>query len=683
MLSSLTTFASTIPRTSVYTLIVTMALLILTGFRLWLYWERSSDLNELSLAHRLKLFWIGFRLDAVIVSRFTLILAVALLLAPDGWLQLLTRLVFFYAGILFFLIFLAEMAGVYFFRYYDFRPNYLVLEHSSDPEVLRTIVKVYPIKWILFLAAVGTMIGLLIVGRLVTPDLGATPWVSGNYSRPWDHLGMFLLLLLAAFATRGTLDRRPMNPSAAAVTPNRVANEIASSGIFNVLYAWTQKHRDQYPELKSVVRLLPLHEATDRARKHLSAQGQPTDDSPNPLVRLVRGDGQDRPLNVVLVVMESFTSRLVGTLGGFPALTPEFDRLTQEGILLESCYATGERTIQGLEAVVSSFPPLPGVGVVRRPQARQGFATLASTLKERKYSTLFLYGGQGIFDHMRAFFLGNGFDRFIEQKDFDNIEFRTAWGVSDEDLFRRADREFRMLASQGQPFFATILTVSLHSPWEYPKGRIEALPTDTLIPPGFVYEELNNYRYADYAVGRFIREARGAPYFDDTLFVFVGDHGIHLRGRALIPVEEYRVPALFLAPKHLRPKRIRRVTSQLDLPPSIMGIIGGTYRSTFFGDDVLAHEGDDGLAIMIYNKKRYGVIFGSNLTIFSETGEELTYEHSSANPDPWRTARLTPGQHNYTQNAIALLQVAEHLVKTGRYMTVPQAKQSGKPMAAA
>ncbi|MCZ6625050.1 MAG: hypothetical protein O7B35_12615, partial [Deltaproteobacteria bacterium] len=276
MLSSLTTFASTIPRTSVYTLIVTMALLILTGFRLWLYWERSSDLNELSLAHRLKLFWIGFRLDAVIVSRFTLILAVALLLAPDGWLQLLTRLVFFYAGMLFFLIFLAEMAGVHFFRYYDSRPNYLVLEHGFDAEVLRTVAKAYPIKWILFLTAMGTVICLLIVGRLVPLNLGTTTWAGARYAWPWDHLGLFLLLLFAAVAARGTLGRRPINPSAAVLTPNRIANEIASSGIFNVLYEWVQRHGEQSTGPKWAVRLLPFHEATRRAREVLSAQGQLT-----------------------------------------------------------------------------------------------------------------------------------------------------------------------------------------------------------------------------------------------------------------------------------------------------------------------------------------------------------------------------------------------------------------------
>jgi phosphoglycerol transferase MdoB-like AlkP superfamily enzyme len=429
-------------------LLATIALVIFTGFRAWLFNERASDLKEFSLSQCLKLFWVGFRLDGVMVSRATLLPITALFLLPEKWIEVIQPAFLVYAGILFFLVFLFEIAGVYFFHYYDFRPNHLVLEHGSDPEVLRTVVSVYPVTRILLLTIMGATICLLIVWYLAPLDFSMSAFAATGYSGLWDHLGVFLIILLAAFASRGTTGRRPLNPSAASVTANRIANEIASSGIFTVLYEWGQHVQGQYPDLASVVRTLPLEEATRRSREYFAAQGPLTDDSPNPLVRLIQDKERDSPLNVVVVVMESFTSRLVGTLGGSPGLTPELDLLASEGIIFENCYATGERTIQALEAAVSSFPPLPGAGVVRRPQARQNFTTLASLLKERGYSTPFFYGGQGIFDHMRAFFLGNGFDNFIEEKDFEDVVFRGAWGVSDEDLFRRADREFRELDSQ-------------------------------------------------------------------------------------------------------------------------------------------------------------------------------------------------------------------------------------------
>jgi len=414
-----------------------------------------------------------------------------------------------------------------------------------------------------------------------------------------------------------------------------------------------------------VIELPPPDEAVRRSRKVLAEQGQFTNDSVNPLLRSVTNGKRAGPLNIVLVVMESFTARLTGCLGGSPALSPQLDKLANEGVLFERCYATGERTIQGLEAAVCSFPPLPGAGVIKRPQARHGFANLASVLKERAYSTLFLYGGQGIFDHMRAFFVANGFDTFVEEKDFSDPGFKSPWGVSDEDLFHRADQEFRQLHTQGKPFFATLLTVSLHSPWQYPEGRITPLSPDMAVPPGYELAELNNFLYADYCIGKFIRDARQSTYFENTLFVFVGDHGVHLRGRDLIPVDEYRVPALFLAPAHLEPRRIQTLTSQIDLPPTIMGIAGGAYRSAFFGRDILNGQPVESFAVVIYNKKRYGIVAQRELIVLSETGEKLAYARSDK--DSWRQMPMTAQLNERAKDAASMLRVAEDLLVSGRY----------------
>ena len=248
---------------------------------------------------------------------------------------------------------------------------------------------------------------------------------------------------------------------------------------------------------------------------------------------------------------------------------------------------------------------------------------------------------------MLGFFLGNGFDRFIEEKDFPSPYYKSPWGVSDEDLFERADDEFRRYHEAGQPFFATLLTVSLHSPWQFPAGKIDPLAADTKVPPGFELNELNNFLYADYCIGKFIRAARQAAYFDNTLFVFVGDHGVHLRGNELIPIDEYIVPALFLAPKHVEARRICAVTSQMDLPPTIMGIVGGEYRSAFFGRDVLKAQAEDPFAMVIYNKKRYGIVTDRELIVLRESGDRLAYERA-AHGKPWTQIAMTcdPGGTN-------------------------------------
>ena len=650
------------PRTTFSLSVCLVSLLVLSGFRLWLYLKRRADFPELTAQQRLKIFWVGLRLDGVIVSRGCLLIVLAAVLFSHSLFASSWTFLWTFCALLYFGFFLFEIAGLYFFRYYDFRPNYLVFEHGADREVLRTILKAYPVTRILLLSFTGTCLALLLAQFLAAmpADMGVT-----NLAWYWDRGLSFIWLLIIGLATRGTLDHRPLNPSFASMSTNRVVNEIASCGIFNLLYEWSHRFKNEFTPLKSVIELPPPDEAVRRSRKLLAEQGQFTDDSVNPLLRSVTNGKRASPLNIVLVVMESFTARLTGCLGGSPALSPQLDKLANEGVLFERCYATGERTIQGLEAAVCSFPPLPGAGVIKRPQARHGFANLASVLKERAYSTLFLYGGQGIFDHMRAFFVANGFDTFVEEKDFFDPGFKSPWGVSDEDLFHRADQEFRQLHTQGKPFFATLLTVSLHSPWQYPEGRITPLSPEMEVPPGYELAELNNFLYADYCIGKFIRDARQSTYFENTLFVFVGDHGVHLRGRDLIPVDEYRVPALFLAPAHLEPRRIQTLTSQIDLPPTIMGIAGGAYRSAFFGRDILNGQPVESFAMVIYNKKRYGIVAQRELIVLSETGEKLAYARSDK--DSWRQMPMTAQLNERAKDAASMLRVAEDLLVSGRY----------------
>lgn len=654
------------PRTVFAVASCLIGMAILSGFRWRLYRERHDDVKSLSRQQKLKLFWIGLRLDAVIVSRACLPVVLAMVALPDRWLVSSQVIMGSYLGFIYLMLFFSEIAGGYFFRYYDFRPNYLVFEHGADREVMKAVAKAYPLPRIVILSVAGTW--LAVFAAQTIGDFSGPRQTASDAFWLWDRLATFIWLAFAGFASRGTLDHRPLNPSLASFTTNRVANEIASCGIFNLLYEWSQRAKNQFAALKSVAQPPPAAEAVQRAREILSQDSAFTGDGPNPLVRRVVNPSRAKPLNVVLVVMESFTGRLTGCLGGVPALSPELDKLAQEGLLLERCYATGERTIQGLEAAACSFPPLPGEGVVKRPQARQNFFTLASALRERGYATNFFYGGQGIFDHMLAFFLGNGYDRFIEEKDFSAPRYKSPWGVSDEDLFERADQEFRRYHRAGQPFFATILTVSLHSPWEYPAGKIEPLAADTSVPPGFELAELNNFLYADYCIGQFIRTARQAPYFDETLFVFIGDHGVHLRGNELIPIDEYIVPALFLAPSHIAPGRISAVTSQIDLPPTIMGIAGGEYRSAFFGRDVRKQTMDDPCAIVIYNKKRYGIVTDRQLVVLSESGEKLAYERN-AKGAPWSQIAMTSEQSARSQDALAVLRAAEDLLVDGRYHT--------------
>jgi phosphoglycerol transferase MdoB-like AlkP superfamily enzyme len=350
-----------------------------------------------------------------------------------------------------------------------------------------------------------------------------------------------------------------------------------------------------------------------------------------------------RPLNLVIVLEESLGAGHVGHLGGLP-LTPNLDRLRGDGMWFSQLYATGTRTARGMEAVVAGFPPSPALSVLKLPGAQGGFWTLAAALKQQGYDTEFIYGGAANFDNMRAFYLANGFDRVIEERDFSAPDFVASWGVSDEDLLVRANQEFRV--PRARPFFALVLSSSNHEPFEIPAGRIE--PYDQPL-----YSRANAIKYADHAVGRFFEMARREAYYADTLFVVAADHDARVFGATLVPVERFRIPALIIGPG-VPAGPYQRVASQVDLAPTLLRLLGVDAPTPTMGRDLLALPADDpGRALMQYDNN-HGFRVGDRMVVhqphlpaqtFRVVGERL--EPIADDPELTRDAlahALWPGE---------------------------------------
>src|SRR4029079_9414314 len=201
--------------------------------------------------------------------------------------------------------------------------------------------------------------------------------------------------------------------------------------------------------------------------------------------------------------------------------------------------ASGNRTVRGMEGVLASFPPLPGESIVKRDLS-DNVETVARVFQRDGYSTLFLYGGRGVFDGMRSFTVRNGYDRFVEQKHFEHPTFTTVWGVCDEDLYDRSVEELSSLSRSGRPFFATILSVSNHKPFTYPKGKIAADPDEK--------RRENAVSYSDYALGQVFKRARKEAFWTNTVFAVVADHGARVYGEQSIPIHSYEIPLLIVGP---------------------------------------------------------------------------------------------------------------------------------------
>lgn len=458
-----------------------------------------------------------------------------------------------------------EAAEYFFFEEFDARFNLVAVDYLIYPhEVFINIWESYPVSW--FLVADLSISALLMVGlwRFIQPrpeDRMSAKARTGVFAA---HVGA-VALLATTFST-GTL----------AHSDNRITNELAVNGVSSFFRALRTNELDYMRHY----RVGDSAEMFRRVAANLSREAAAfTHLGERQLDRRHTGTGAGLgKRNVVVIVEESFGSNYIGVLGGERGLTPAFDSLASEGLLFTHAYASGTRTVRGLEAITLSFPPIPSESVVKRPGS-EGMANWGEVMKAHGYQASFLYGGYGYFDNMNHFYETNGFavsDRTeIEDQTFANI-----WGVCDEDLFRHAIKYFNTRPDDGRPFFSLIMTTSNHKPYTFPKGVPGVAPEGGGRAAGI--------RYADYALGRFFEMAREQSWYDDTLFVVVADHGARVYGRAEIPLKSYEIPLLVIAPGAIEPSRVETPVSQLDVAPTVLGLLGLPYEAPFFGQDVLA-----------------------------------------------------------------------------------------------
>jgi phosphoglycerol transferase MdoB-like AlkP superfamily enzyme len=357
-------------------------------------------------------------------------------------------------------------------------------------------------------------------------------------------------------------------------------------------------------------------------------------------------------LNVVVVMEESLGAEFSASLGGKKDLTPHLDAYGREGLWFTHMYAQGTRTVRGLEAISSSFPPIPTVSIVRRPN-NSNIATWGKVMKAAGYSTSFLYGGYGYFDNINTFFEGNGYE-VVDRTAMPKARFENIWGVSDEDLFDAAMNHFDQKAKSGRPFFAQIMTTSNHKPFTFRPG-IPGIPER-----GGGREA--GVRYADFALDYFLKEARRHSWFDNTLFVIVADHGARVYGKSQIPIRSYEIPCLIWAPKHVKPAAIDELASQIDLAPTVLGLLGLPYQAPFFGRDILADTPNPPIMLFSHNHD-VGLYDGEHLIVLGMQRQVWNYRYD-------RTADHlieSPHDPNLEKLAVSYYQTASELFRDNRY----------------
>ena len=384
-----------------------------------------------------------------------------------------------------------------------------------------------------------------------------------------DRIVAAAVLVALPFAAVAALDVRYKEFSADAQ-----ANEIAGNGYFDFWHAFWANEIDYDRFYKT----LPAQRALATLANELGSPRLKVELSQRPFEHEVVNAGPVKALNVVLVSVESYSAEFMAAFGNKQGLTPYTDKLASEGLLFTHLYATGTRTVRGLEALTLSVPPTPGHSIVKRPDNAHLF-TVGEVFKQAGYEPLYLYGGYGYFDNMTTFFAGNDYtviDRTALKAE--EVHFENVWGVADEDLYTLTLRELDRRHAAGVKFFAHVMTTSNHRPFTYPEGRID-IPSKTGRDGGV--------KYTDWAIGNFIERARSRPWFADTVFVIVADHTHKGRGRQELPPENYHIPLIIFAPAHVKPGRVDTLASQIDVAPTLLGLLNFSYRSKFFGHDIL------------------------------------------------------------------------------------------------
>ncbi|WP_018630413.1 LTA synthase family protein [Niabella aurantiaca] len=548
--------------------------------------------------------------------------------------------VFFF--IILFLLVFNIISEYFFWDEFGSRYNFIAVDYLIyTNEVVGNIRESYPIGWII----AGVLLVTVLVFLVVKKHLAA--WA---FSRPGfaKRSVLALGLLVVPALVYLLVNNRIKNFS-----DNDYVNQLAGNGVYEFGAAFWNNDLDFYRFYKTI----PDTDALAEVRKQL-LERSPTDSFFNndgfSVERMVNYTGPEKRMNVVLISIESFSASFMGVFGNTQKITPYLDSLSRQSIFFSQCYATGTRTVRGLEVLSLSIPPIPGQSIVRRPHNDSLF-TIGAVLRERGYTTQFLYGGYSSFDNMGPYFSANGYeviDRSALKQE--EIHYANIWGVADEDMFTLALKQFDKNAATGKPFFAQIMTVSNHRPYTYPEGRIDISPK--------LQKREGAVKYTDYCIGNFLKQAAAKPWFSNTVFVIVADHCASAAGKTDLPVTGYHIPLFIYSPANLQPQTVDHMVSQMDVVPTILGLLNKSYRSKFFGQDLLRMPpGKDRAFISTYSG--LGYLRDSQLVV-----QTPPHKVEQQRPDfsTGTAVKMAVNDSLYRQ-ALSYYQLAEKIFKSGGY----------------
>lgn len=608
---------------------ITLWTLVRLGLLLFSWTDASPSFTEF-----IQIFSVGFLYDFCFFAFATLLPCLYITFTPNFIWHSKPNKIFMYSAffLTIFILIFGATSEFFFWDEFNVRFNFISVDYLIyRKEVIDNIIESYPLFVILpVIAAISGAITYLLRSSLTGILAAKNSFVS--------NLIPFAGILLVA-ATGGLFLTSELRD----FSNNTYQKELAANGPYQFVSAFKNNELDYYqfyPSLDENIATRTIREDLAGTTSHFLSQNE---HSP---FRSIQRLGKEKKYNVILVTIESLTPKYLSRYGAKNDVTPNLNALIEEGQFYTQLFATGTRTTRGLEALALSIPPTPGRSIVKRIGNEKGYLSLGQIFNSKGYDSYYLYGGRGYFDNMNEFFSGNGYT-VVDQSSVpdEDIGFQNAWGMADEYLFNQVLKTADSAVSEKTPFFLHVMTTSNHRPYTYPDNRVA-------IPSGD--GRTGAVQYTDWAIGDFLKKAKQKPWFDNTIFVFVADHQASSAGRENLPVRRYRIPMWVYAPKIIQPKLVDTLSSQIDVAPTILGLLNWSYPSFFYGRDIAQMKPNEGRAF-IGNYQYLGLFDGKRMAVLGpkKSIEIQTIENETAIKTEKGTKddRLVKRAISYYQNA--------------------------------
>jgi len=545
----------------------------------------SLDMMELSVMQIIKIYLVGAFYDAITVGYLIIPFVLYLLLLPKKlWTHKINKYItYVFVYILLFAVTFYAFAEWFFWNEFSVRFNFIAVDYLVyTTEVIGNIRESYPMGILLSIIAIiaSGIFYILYKFDYISELLKDTREFKKRLLPAVIYLSIPIISFI--FITQNFTN----------ISKNQYNKELSKSGLYSLFNAFRNNTLDYDTFYLTINNKL----LTPNLRNLLDIK----------IPREIINTKKEQKHNIILIVVESLSGKYLKALGATKGLTPKLDELVPKSLFFSNFYATGTRTVRGMESITLSIPPTAGRSIVKRPDNHNMFSS-GFIFRDKGYDTKFIYGGHGYFDNMNDFFSHNGFN-IIDRTDFSDDEdtFHTIWGVCDEDLLNKVTKEADKSYQAHKPFMSFVMTTSNHRPYDYPNGKVD-IPSHS--------GRDGAVKYTDYAITNFIEKAKKKPWFKNTIFVIVADHCASSAGKTELPLDKYHIPLIVYAPNIIKPQVVSKIASQMDIMPTLFNILGWSYKSKFYGKDILSPSFTNRALVGTYQK--LGLYKDNKLTVLS------------------------------------------------------------------